>query len=111
MIYVDTLLAYGNVHGHTVWAHLGTSDLTPEGVETLHAFAQHIRLKRAWFQDKPDHPHYDVTPGKHALALKRGAKQVTRQEFVQVCAPALWARVMARIVAPDASSPVKEGTL
>ena len=94
MIYVDTLVDYGKrINGHgPYWAHLGTDDLTPQGLEALHAFARQLGLKRAWFQDKPTHPHYDLTARKHALALKLGAKQVSNKEFVRVCAPALWER-------------------
>jgi len=29
--------------------------------EELHRFAQSVGLKREWFQDQPDHPHYDIT--------------------------------------------------
>ena len=61
MIYVDEVADYGKViRGHGPhWAHLGTDDHTPEGVEILHAFARRLGLKRAWFQNKPDAPHYE----------------------------------------------------
>lgn len=29
--------------------------------EELHRFAQSVGLKRKWFQDQSDHPHYDIT--------------------------------------------------
>jgi uncharacterized protein DUF4031 len=94
MIYVDTLANWGKIiHGHgPYWAHLGTDDLTPEGLEVLHAFAERLGLKCAWFQNKPTHPHFDLTANKHALALKLGAQQVTCQEFVRRCALVLWER-------------------
>lgn len=49
--------------------------------EELHAFAESIGLKRAWFQpgkqygDKPPrHWHYDVTDSKRTAAIAAGAK-------------------------------------
>jgi hypothetical protein len=40
----------------------------------LHAMAQRLGLKRAWFQDKPGTPHYDLTPTKRTQAIKLGAQ-------------------------------------
>lgn len=51
-----------------LWCHLWAD--TPE---ELHALARRIGLKRAWFQDRPGFPHYDLTPGRRALALRAGA--------------------------------------
>lgn len=97
MIYVDTLANYGKrIQGHgPYWAHLGTDDHSREGLEALHVFARRLGLKRAWFQDIPNAPHYDVTTGKHAQALRLGALLLTRTAWVQRCAPVLWARAMA----------------
>lgn len=62
-----------------VWPHAvhrcflkGSAHLTADTLEELHAFAARLGLKRSWFQDKIV-PHYDLSPQKHALALRLGA--------------------------------------
>jgi hypothetical protein len=50
------------------WCHM-----TADTVEELHAMASRIGLKRAWFQDRPGCPHYDLTPGRREKALQNGA--------------------------------------
>jgi hypothetical protein len=39
--------------------------------------------KWCWFQDKPYHKHYDVTPSKRALAVKAGAIEVSQREYAK----------------------------
>ena len=57
--------------------------------DELHAFAQKMGLKRRWFQNKPDHPHYDLTTKRaQERAIAAGAKLVTGKDIVF----ALWAR-------------------
>jgi hypothetical protein len=51
-------------------AHLTVVDAS---IDELHAFAARLGLKRSWFQDHVLAPHYDLSPAKHALALKLGA--------------------------------------
>ena len=94
MIYVDEVADYGKMIGGygPCWAHLGTDDHTPEGVEILHTFARRLGLKRAWFQNKPDAPHYDLTARKQTQALRLGAQLATRPEWLRFCAPVLWER-------------------
>lgn len=53
------------------WCHM-TADTHDE----LHAFAKKLGLKRAWFQDKPHHQHYDLTAAKRAQAIRMGAEAV-----------------------------------
>ena len=62
------------------WCHLSCPDL-----EELHQFARTIGLKRQWFQDKPGHPHYDLTPGMRVMAVKRGAVEVDMVELGVRC--------------------------
>lgn len=52
--------------------------------EELHAMAAALGLKRAWFQDRGSHPHYDVCSSKRALAIRRGANPVTTRQLVDV---------------------------
>ena len=72
-LYVDALVDYGDAARqrslrHTTWCHL-LADTEPE----LHAAAQQLGLRRAWYQHKgPDDPtwHYDITPPKRAQAIR-----------------------------------------
>lgn len=59
-------------------AHLTVSE--PSELPALHAFAARLGLKRAWFQDHPIAPHYDLSPAKHELALKLGAVLVSARD-------------------------------
>lgn len=75
-VYVDALFVMrgrdsqaarlGALNGHR-WCHLMADDL-----ETLHAFAARIGMKREWFQGD----HYDLTPSRRAAAVKAGAVEV-----------------------------------
>lgn len=51
------------------WCHLTDSE---DDVGALHAFADRLGLKRAWFQNGT-RPHYDLTAGRRAEALRMGA--------------------------------------
>lgn len=62
------------------WSHLWT-EAGNEGA--LHAFAARLGLKREWFQDKPDFPHYDITQGKVARAHKLGAVRLALRHWVE----------------------------
>ena len=96
MMYIDTLATFAPVHGHTAWAHMGTDDRSPQGLDALHTFARRLGLKRAWFQDKILHPHFDITPCKQAASLQLGAVQVDRNAYVMRCAPGFWQQVVQR---------------
>lgn len=71
-----------------VWPHArhrcfkaGSAHLTVDGaLDELHAFAARLGLRRAWFQDHVLAPHYDLSPAKHALALRLGALLVPARE-------------------------------
>lgn len=61
------------------WCHFGASS-----VEDLHSAASKIGLKRQWFQDKKNRPHYDIySPRLIENAMKLGAIRVTSKQFVQ----------------------------
>jgi len=59
------------------WCHLFA-----DTVEELHELAQHIGLRREWFQDRKDFPHYDIVPNKRRQAIKLGAVQTTTREWI-----------------------------
>ena len=58
----------------------GSAHLTADTLEELHAFAARLGLRRSWFQAHPIAPHYDLTPGRQAVALKLGARIVSARE-------------------------------
>lgn len=58
----------------------GSAHLMADTLDELHAFAKRLGLKREWFQNHPMHPHYDLTPGKHAQAVALGASLVSARE-------------------------------
>lgn len=90
MIYVDDLLPWGKIvkyqnaqasfvgkrHNH-MWCHMFADKAD---CEELHEFAAKLGLKRSWFQGN----HYDLVPSKRELALKLGAKPLTRAESVAI---------------------------
>ena len=68
------------------WSHLYA-----DSQDELHAFAQRIGLKRAWFQPgkpiggKPSRLwHYDVTEAKRQAAIQAGAQPVGLREFREI---------------------------
>ena len=71
-VYVDEVRKHGG-SGSFQWEH--SCHLYADTVDELHAFAAGLGLKRAWFQDREGFPHYDLTVGKRALAVKRGAAE------------------------------------
>jgi len=59
--------------------------LVGDSLEELHKFARGMGLKREWFQDHPQHPHYDLTT-VFALkrALSKGAELVNYRKIIEV---------------------------
>ena len=51
-------------------------------VSELHDMAGRIGLKRAWFQPR-SRPHYDACLSKRAEAVRLGAIELDRREFVE----------------------------
>lgn len=50
----------------------------------LHAMADRIGVKRKHFQSDASTPHYDICRAKRALAVKAGAIQCDRHQYVAV---------------------------
>ncbi|MFA5391733.1 MAG: DUF4031 domain-containing protein [Candidatus Omnitrophota bacterium] len=57
--------------------------VSDESVDELHQFAQHIGLSRGWFQDHPDHPHYDLFGRAHSRAVQAGAQHMPSKQLVR----------------------------
>jgi hypothetical protein len=65
-----------------IWYHM-TSDTS---LEELHKFAtEKLGLRREWFQDKKNYPHYDITESKRALAITLGAVSVDSGTMLKCC--------------------------
>lgn len=67
------------------WCRMMTDDLTPAGLDELHAMARRLGLNRVWFQNKPRYPHYDLRPSKRVLAIRYGARAVESREMITRC--------------------------
>ncbi len=87
-VYVDRAFIPAAVPngGRTVrsrWCHLSA-----DTVEELHAFAERLGLRRAWFQSDTHSIrggwHYDVTAPKRALAVRLGAQEVDSYTLVEI---------------------------
>jgi hypothetical protein len=85
VIYVDNFRVPATVGRlRARWSHL-----TSDTVEELHAFAESIGLRRAWFQEACKHGrcvpcphwHYDVTDTKRQQAIDAGAKAIDLREM------------------------------
>lgn len=65
-VYVDRLMNHG-------W-HLGPNcHMFADTLEELHAMADKIGMKRSWFQNKPELPHYDLVASRRKKAIQFGA--------------------------------------
>ena len=82
-VYVDELENYGWVlRGRkTPSCHMFTDEVD---LEALHAVAQRIGMRRAWFQNKRAAPHYDLTPSRRQAAIEAGAIPVDRRRAVEI---------------------------
>ncbi len=77
MVYVDALRSWGwQLRGHSVQS----CHMLADDEEELHAMAEAIGMKRAWFQRPPktSFPHYDLTASRRAKAIALGAREVDR---------------------------------
>lgn len=84
-VYVDEIKHWPNARAPF---HQGSCHLTADSLTELHAFALRIGLRRAWFQNHPLAPHYDLTPSRRHRALMAGAT------FVPACEQAKTRRLV-----------------
>jgi hypothetical protein len=75
-VYVDDMQAS---FGRMIMCHMVADTL-----EELHAMAARLGLRREWFQDDSDHPHYDVSLGKRGRAVQLGAVQITTRQLAMM---------------------------
>jgi hypothetical protein len=85
MIRIDQPTSYANQLSNPIprakWSHLWPDRGDADGLKELHRLAALIGLKRAWFQDKPDFPHYDLVKVKWRAAVKAGAVPTSLMEW------------------------------
>lgn len=82
-VYVDSLMDHGwKLRGRaTLNCHLFTDAVD---LAELHAMAERIGMRRAWFQPARACPHYDLTPARRAAAVAAGALEVERRRAVAI---------------------------
>jgi hypothetical protein len=90
-VYVDEIREFNDYYKsgrsrHGSWCHM----MTDGDISELHEMAEKIGLHRSWFQNKPRHPHYDLTPGKRKIAIQNGAIECSSIELVRRC---IWNKV------------------
>lgn len=82
-IYVDPLMSWGwKLYGKEVEScHMFTDtvDLTE-----LHEMARKIGMKPSWFQNRPSHPHYDLTKSRRDAAVANGAIEADFRKATEV---------------------------
>jgi hypothetical protein len=84
-VYVDNALIPAEVQNGRVTHRSRWSHLLADTPRELHDFATRVLgLQRSYFQDKWPHPYYDLTEGKRAQALARGAQPIDRREAPEV---------------------------
>jgi len=79
-VYLDPMVDWGKRIGRAGprWCHLIADTL-----DELHALAERVGLRRAWFQADSSMPHYDIgTDRIRALAIVHGAIECDRNTFV-----------------------------
>lgn len=88
-VYVDELVEYSGLTGQVARAGRFWCHMTADGLEELHAMADRIGLRRAWFQPEARLVlcHYDLVPSRRARAVQFGAVEVrARTHLRQVMA-------------------------
>lgn len=82
-VYIDHLQPCPRRAGFTGWRWNQSCHLFADSLEELHAFARRIGLRRSWFQtSRGGLPHYDLNPGRRAVALRHGATELERAQAV-----------------------------
>ena len=74
-VYVDKMK---NTFRNMVMCHM-----LADTVEELHKMAKKIGLKKEWYQPK-SMPHYDLSQSKRAVALKKGAIELSDEKFMEL---------------------------
>lgn len=79
-VYVDPLFRWPNAPAPF---RQGSCHMWADTEEELHELARRIGMRRAWFQEHPLVPHYDLTPARRELALQLGAHAGSMREHLR----------------------------
>ena len=79
-VYVDNLFQVWPPNPQ--WRYPQACHLWADSLDELHAFAAKLQLRRAWFQNRQDFPHYDLTSNKRALAVRNGAIEMSLKAWI-----------------------------
>jgi len=81
MIYVDAMMA---CLPNARWPYREACHLFCDvgRLAELHRFARNLGLKREWFQEHKDLPHYDLNRTRREAAVKLGVIEVDRKTVV-----------------------------
>jgi hypothetical protein len=75
-VYVDSMTPCAK---NSRWNYSSSCHMFADSDDELHAMADAIGLKRAWFQNHRLLPHYDLVSSKRAQAVRLGAIEVDYQ--------------------------------
>jgi len=74
-VYVDDLRTWGNKR----WCHLVSTSES----ELAYFAVSKLGLKTKWLQETGGYLHYDLSPAKRELALKRGAQYLPTEDLLR----------------------------
>lgn len=87
-VYVDALVVHDltgkSAQVQRVFKYGACHMFTDGPMEELHTMARQIGMRRSWFQDEGDLPHYDLNPRRRAAAVLAGAVEVDKRKTVEV---------------------------
>jgi hypothetical protein len=75
MVYVDPLRNYRSETAPRCFRGRPSCHMWADTEEELHEMAAKIGMRREWFQVSGLVRHYDLTPGRRALAVANGAQE------------------------------------
>lgn len=81
-VYVDGLVQWGDASSPRCFRNQPSCHMYADTLEELHTLADAIGMKRSWFQDKRDLPHYDLVPSRRAVAIRLGAVEHDKYDMV-----------------------------
>lgn len=79
-VYVDPVREYG---GSREFRWPRSCHMYADTLEELHAMARAIGMRREWFQDHRDFPHYDLVPTRREKAVSLGAIEHDMHQMVE----------------------------
>lgn len=80
-VYVDQLFTAPAV-ARKNWRYGKSCHLIADSIDELKTFALSIGMRAEWFQPESS-PHFDLTEGRRAAAIRSGAIELDRRAFVE----------------------------